>query len=66
MPELSEREKKILSTRLKELTNEGKINSEEADKIKAKLFPMMGGKKKRKTKRSGKKQRKTRKSRSWW
>ena len=66
MPSLDERTKELLSRRLKELIAEGKMNSDEADKIKAKLFPMMGGKKKRKTKRSGKKHSKTRKSRSWW
>lgn len=64
MPELDARTKKLLSQRLKELIAEGKVNTEEADKIKALLFPIMGGK--RKTKRGGKKAKKTRKSRSWW
>jgi hypothetical protein len=66
MPELDERTKEVLLKRLKELVEEGKMNSKEADNIKEKLFPMMGGKKQRKTKRANKKQKNTRKSRSWW
>jgi len=66
MPELDERTKEVLLKRLKELVEEGKMNSKEADNIKEKLFPMMGGKNQRKTRRGNKKQKNTRKSRSWW